>query len=94
MTSVTPRQHAPEHHTIPIMLFVLGLFLIAIGVVVEMPTETLPPNYSGRPFGMPPTIQTIHPYEGAAAFLIIVGIIALVAGFILARTKRKLFQLL
>ena len=88
VTSVTTKTYS---HTIPIMLFVLGLFLIGIGVVVEMPAETLPPNYAGIPFGEPPTIQTIHPYEAQATLLIFIGIIAIVAGFILARTKRRLF---
>jgi hypothetical protein len=61
------------------MLFVLGLFLIAIGVAVEMPTETYTHSWG---------THTIHPYEGAAAFLIIVGIIVLVVAFIKARSKK------
>jgi LPXTG-motif cell wall-anchored protein len=78
VTSVTTRAYTP---TIPIMLFVLGLFLIAIGVVVEMPTKT-----TMYPWGA----FTVHPYESQAGLLIFIGIIALVAAFILARRKKKI----
>lgn len=80
VTGIPLRQYAPEHYTIPIMMFVLGLFLIAIGVVVEMPTKT-----TMYPWGA----FTVHPYESQAGLLIFIGIIVLVAAFILARRKKK-----
>lgn len=89
VTSVALKQSSATTPIVPIMLFVLGLFLMAAGVIVELPTETYQ-AWVGLPNRQWET-ATVHPYEAQAALLIFIGIIAVVAAFILARTKRKLF---
>jgi cytochrome c biogenesis protein CcdA len=67
-----------ENRTMSIMLFVLGLFLIAVGIGLSTVTQTV----------TTPHQETIHPYVGVGVFMVLFGIIVLVFAFIRTMSKR------
>ena len=76
-----------ENRTTSIMLFVSGLFLIAVGIGLFTVTQTITRyrNYYGFQI---PYQETIHPYEGIGAIMVIFGIIVLIGAFIKTRSKK------
>ncbi|MCK4634208.1 hypothetical protein KAT42_05180 [Candidatus Bathyarchaeota archaeon] len=77
-----------ESRIVPIMLFVLGLFLIAVGIGLFTVTETVIKYRSYLGFQIPYE-ATIHPYEGAGGVMIIFGIIVLVVAFMRTRQSKE-----
>lgn len=78
-----------ENRTLSIMLFVLGLFLIAVGIGLSTVTQTVTRyrNYYGFQI---PYQETIQPYAGVGVVMVIFGIIALVGAFIKTRSKKTI----
>jgi len=74
------RARMSENRTVSIMLFILGLFLIAIGIGLSTVTQVL----TFFPFGT----QTVYPYAGIGSVMLIVGLIVLVVAFIKMRSKK------
>jgi uncharacterized membrane protein YidH (DUF202 family) len=76
-----------ENRTVSIMLFVLGLFLIAIGIGISTVTQTVTRyrNYYGFQI---PYQETIQPYVGIGAVMAIFGVIVLIGAFIKTRSKK------
>jgi hypothetical protein len=70
------------------MLFVLGLFLIAIGIGIATIRETVIRYRDYYGFNVPYAV-TIHPYDSAGVFLVIIGLIVLGVAFIKTRTSKK-----
>jgi len=70
---------------ISIMLFVLALFLIAIGIGLATVTQEV------MRWGLRNRYEqfTIHPYEAPGGIMFIIGIIVLVAAFLETQTKPK-----
>jgi len=75
-----------QDRTMSIMLFVLGLFLIALGVGLATVTETVTRYRNVYGFQVPYQ-TTIRPYESAGVFLAIIGIAVL--GFAFYKNMRK-----
>jgi len=73
-----------ENKTVSIMLFVLGLFLIAVGIGLSTVTQTVIRwiDFSGYR-------ETIQPYLGIGGVMVIFGIILQVVAFIMTQTKKK-----
>ena len=78
--------HMSENRTMAIMLFVLGLFLIATGIGLATVTETVTRYRNVYGFQVPYQI-TVRPYESAGVFLAITGIAVL--GFAFYKNMRK-----
>jgi len=76
-----------ETRTVSIMLFVLGLFLIAVGIGLATVTQTVTKYRYYYGFQIPYQ-ETIHPYEGIGAIMVIFGIIVLIGAFIKTRSKK------
>jgi len=78
-----------ENRTVSIMLFVLGLFLIAVGIGLSTVTQTVTRyrNYYGFQI---PYQETIQPYAGVGAVMVIFGIIVLISAFIKTRSKKTM----
>jgi uncharacterized membrane protein HdeD (DUF308 family) len=70
------------------MFFVLGLFLIAVGIGLSTVTQTVTTytNYFG--YQIPSGQQTVYPYVSIGLVMVIVGIIVLVGAFIKTRSKK------
>jgi uncharacterized membrane protein YidH (DUF202 family) len=77
-----------ENQTVSIMLFVLGLFLVAIGIGLSTVTQMVT-NHRNYPFYRYVTLyqETIQPYVSIGAIMVIVGIVVLIGAFI--NTQRK-----
>jgi hypothetical protein len=77
-----------ENRTLPIMLFVLGLFLIAVGIVLCMVTQTVTTytNYFG--VQIPSGQRTVYPAAGIGLVMVIVGVLFLVVAFIKTHSKK------
>ena len=77
-----------ENRTVSIMLFVLGLFLIAVGIGLSTVTQTVTRyrNYFGIQV---PYQETIQPYVSVGILMVIIGLIVLVVAFIKTQTKKK-----
>jgi len=73
-----------ENRTMSVMLFVLGLFLIAVGIGLFTVTQTVTRYRNGFQV---PYQETIQPYVGVGGFMVLFGIIVLVV--VLIRTRRK-----
>jgi hypothetical protein len=74
------------------MLFVLGLFLIAVGIGISTITQTVIVTTQTTIYGIPvqyPHPETIQPYVGIGSFMVLLGIIALVVAFIMTLRKRE-----
>jgi cytochrome c-type biogenesis protein CcmE len=69
-----------ENRTVSIMLFILGPFLIAIGIGLSTVTQTL--TYFSF------YTQTVYPYVGMGSVMLTVGIIVLVVAFMKMRGKK------
>jgi len=71
------------------MLFVLGLFLFAVGIGLTTVTQTVTiyRNYYGIQI---PYQETIQPYIGIGVVMVIVGIIILLVAFIKTQTKKEI----
>jgi uncharacterized membrane protein len=71
------------------MLFVLGLFLIAVGIGLSTVTDRVITytNYMG--FQIPTGYQTIYPYIGEGILMFIIGLILLIVAFIKIQSKKK-----
>ena len=69
------------------MLFVLGLFLIAVGIILSTVTQTVTKYRNVYGFQVPYQ-ETIQPYVGVGGFMVLVGIIVLVVAFIRTRSKK------
>jgi hypothetical protein len=78
-------EHPSRNQTAPIMLFVLGLFLVGIGVMLMTITQTITTygNYYG--LTIPNGTESINPYAGQGFLMIMVGILVLVGAFITFR---------
>jgi uncharacterized membrane protein YidH (DUF202 family) len=78
-----------ENRTVSIMLFVLGLFLIAVGIGLSTVTQTVTRyrNYYGFQI---PYQETIQPYVGIGAVMVIFDIIVLIGGFIKTQQKKTM----
>jgi len=78
-----------ENKTVSIMLFVLGLFLIAVGIGLSTVTQTVTRyrNYYGFQI---PYQETIQPYVGIGAVMVIFGIIVLIGAFIKTQQKKTM----
>ena len=78
-----------ENRTLSIMLFVLGLFLFAVGIGLTTVTQTVTRyrNYYGIQI---PYQETIQPYIGIGVVMVIVGIIILLVAFIKTQTKKEI----
>lgn len=74
-----------ENRTVSIMLFVLGLFLIGVGIGLAAITQTV--ITSGSPLGT--TYGTVNPYAVVGAVIIIFGIIVLIGAFIMMTRSKK-----
>jgi len=70
-----------------VMLFVLGLFLIAVGIILSTVTQTVTKYRNVYGFQVPYQ-ETIQPYVGVGGFMVLVGIIVLVVAFISTRSKK------
>jgi uncharacterized membrane protein YidH (DUF202 family) len=70
-----------------VMLFVLGLFLIAVGIGLSTVTQTVT-RYRDVYGIQVPYQETIQPYVGVGGFMVLVGIIALVVAFIRTSSKK------
>jgi hypothetical protein len=77
-----------ENKTTSIMLFVLGLFLIAIGIGLSTITQTVIRYEYFYGYSIPVGQETIQPYVGIGAVLVIFGIIILIGAFILTQKKK------
>ncbi len=76
-----------ENKTMAIMLFVLGLFLIAVGIGLSTVTQTVT-RYRSY-FGVQiPYQATIYPYQGVGVVMALFGIIVLVVAFVKTRSKK------
>ncbi len=77
-----------ENRTVSIILFILGLFLIAVGIGLSMVTQTVITytDYYGNQ--VPTGVQTIYPYVSIGLVMLTVGIIVLVGAFIKTRSKK------
>jgi len=69
------------------MLFVLGFFLIAVGIILSTVTQTVTRYRNVYGFQVPYQ-ETIQPYVGVGGFMVLVGIIVLVVAFISTRSKK------
>ena len=69
------------------MLFVLGFFLIAVGIILSTVTQTVTKYRNVYGFQVPYQ-ETIQPYVGVGGFMVLVGIIVLVVAFIRTRSKK------
>jgi uncharacterized membrane protein YidH (DUF202 family) len=76
-----------ENRTMSIMLFVLGLFLIAVGIGLSTVTQTVTRYRNVYGFQVPYQ-ETIQPYVGVGVFMVLFGIIVLVVAFIRTSSKR------
>jgi uncharacterized membrane protein YidH (DUF202 family) len=78
-----------ENRTVSIMLFVLGLFLIAVGIGLSTVTQTVTRyrNYYGFQI---PYQETIQPYVGIGAVMVIFDIIVLIGAFIKTQQKKTI----
>lgn len=82
-----------QDKTTSIMLFVLGLFLIAVGIGLSTITQTVIVTTQTTIYGIPvqyPHAETIHPYASIGAVMVLFGIIVLVVAFIKTRSKQTL----
>lgn len=77
-----------ETRTVSIMLFVLGLFLIAVGIGLATVTQTVTRYRDYYGFQIPYQ-ETIQPYIGVGILMVIIGLIVLVVAFIKTQTKEK-----
>jgi uncharacterized membrane protein len=68
-----------EDKTASIVLFVMGLFFVALGTALMIITETVT-RYRSISYFQIPYQETIHPYSYEGAFMLIVGILALIVG--------------
>jgi hypothetical protein len=77
-----------ENRTVSIMLFVLGLFLIAVGIGLATVSQTIIANryYFGV---LIPYQDTIHPYQSEGVIMVLFGIIVLVIAFIVVKARSK-----
>ncbi len=81
-----------QDKTVSIMLFVLGLFLIAVGIGLSTITQTVIVTTQTTIYGIPvqyPHAETVQPYVGVGAVMVLFGIIVLVVAFVKARTSKK-----
>ncbi|MDH5635929.1 MAG: hypothetical protein OEY47_04610 [Candidatus Bathyarchaeota archaeon] len=76
-----------ENRTMSGMLFVLGFFLIAVGIILSTVTQTVTRYRNVYGFQVPYQ-ETIQPYVGVGGFMVLVGIIVLVVAFISTRSKK------
>ena len=76
-----------ENRTMSAMLFVLGLFLIAVGIGLSTVTQTVT-RYRNVYGIQVPYQETIQPYVGVGGFMVLFGIIALVVALIRTRSKK------
>lgn len=76
-----------ESRTTAIMLFILGLFLIAIGIGLSTVTQTVTRYRSYYGFQIPYQ-ATIYPYQGAGVLMVLFGIIVLIAAFVKTQSKK------
>ena len=77
-----------ENRTMSIMLFVLGLFLIAVGIGLSTVTQTVT-RYRNVYGFQGPYQETIQPYIGVGILMVIIGLIVLVVAFVKTQTKKK-----
>ena len=77
-----------ENKSLGIMLFVLGLFLILVGIGLALYTTT--ETYTAMQiYGVDiPSVRQIKPYAGIGVGSIIFGAIALVGGFVVNQNKK------
>jgi hypothetical protein len=77
-----------ENRNLPIMLFILGLFLIATGIALALytTTETHYLNYYGINV---PQQRTVQPYVGGGIVLACLGTLVLVGAFVANQSKKS-----
>jgi len=74
-----------KNQTLSIMLFVLGLFLIAVGIALCTVPQTVTTYTSYFGVQIPSGQQTIYPAAGIGLVIVTVGIIVLIGAFIKTR---------
>ena len=69
------------------MFFVLGIFLIIVGIGLTLITQTVTEfrDFYGMQI---PVRVTIYPYQGLGIFLVIFGIVVLTFAFLKTRGKK------
>jgi len=71
-----------------IMLFVLGLFFIAVGIGLSTVTQTVT-RYFLSYYGIQVPYQaTVYPYQGIGVLMALFGIIILIVAFVKTRSKK------
>ena len=81
-----------ETRTLSIMLFVLGLFLIAVEIGLSTVTQTVTRYRYYYGFQIPYQ-ETIQPYIGVGILMVIIGLIVLVVAFVKTQTKKKTMEM-
>lgn len=76
-----------KNRILPIMFFVLGLFLITVGIGLALITRTVTELRDFYGLQIPVRV-TIYPYQGLGIFLVIFGIIVLTFAFFKTRGKK------
>lgn len=76
-----------ENQTMAIMLFVLGLFFIAVGIGLSTVTQTVT-RYRSYYGIQVPYQATVYPYQGVGVLMALFGIIILIVAFVKTRSKK------
>jgi hypothetical protein len=74
------------------MLFVLGLFLVSIGIMLMMTSETRTTYIYFGEIPVPSGTETVHPYADGGLVVILAGITSLVIGFVQSKKEEPADQ--